>query len=191
MAEEEKDEAKEEESGEKSSKKAATGKNPLASVLLLINAVAIGAIGFMQFQLMEKINSQPSIRDVIKSELKEAEGVGEDNPDKELMAKKGNDGLLFPLQGFTSNLAQGDGPRRFVRLTAVLKFSNESKENEFKAREPQIRDVIINILNSKRPEDLLNKEGKNFLKEEIKSAINAFLIEGNVIDIYYTGFQIN
>ena len=76
-------------------------------------------------------------------------------------------------------------------MNAVLKFSKKSKEEEFKARKPQIRDVIISTLNSKRPEDLLKVEGKSFLKEEIKNAINTFLVDGEVIDIYYVGFQVN
>ena len=100
-------------------------------------------------------------------------------------------GLVMPLQGFTVNLAQGDGPKRFVRMNAVLKFSKESEESEFNARKPQIRDTIITILNSKRPEDLLKREGKVYLKEEIKSQINSFLISGKVEEVYYVGFQIN
>ena len=97
----------------------------------------------------------------------------------------------MPLDRFTANLAQGDGPRRFVNLNLVLKFSQDSKEEEFKARKPQIRDTIISILNSKRPEDLLKVEGKKYLKEEIKSSINAFLLDGHIMDVFYMGFQIN
>ncbi len=97
----------------------------------------------------------------------------------------------MPLEPFTANLAQGEGPRRYVRLEAVLKFSKSSKEEEFKAKQPQIRDAIISILNAKRPEDLLKQEGKEFLKEEIKAAVNSFLLDGNVEDIFYVGLQIN
>ncbi|MCY4643365.1 MAG: flagellar basal body-associated FliL family protein [Bacteriovoracales bacterium] len=108
--------------------------------------------------------------------------------------KKQNDdgeGILLPLDSFTANLAQGDGPRRFIRFNAVLKFTRDSLEEEFRARKPQIRDSIISILNSKRPNDLLKKEGKDYLKEEIKSSINSFLVDGKVLAVYYVGFQIN
>jgi flagellar FliL protein len=98
---------------------------------------------------------------------------------------------LLPLEMFTVNLAQGDGPRRYARMEAVLKMSDDAKAAEFEARKPQIRDTIISILNTKRPEDLLKKEGKQFLKEELKAAINAFLVDGKVEDVYYIGFQIN
>jgi predicted AAA+ superfamily ATPase len=54
-------------------------------------------------------------------------------------------------------------------IEAVLKLSDDAKSAEFEARKPQIRDTIISIINTKRPEDLLKKEGKQFLKEEIKA----------------------
>jgi len=168
---------------------AAGGKNPLVAVLLLLNLVGMGAIAYLQFTAMKAETEKPSVRDIVKAEMKEAMGDIDDGED--FGNVKESDGHLFPLEGFTANLAQGDGPRRFVRLNAVLKFSSDSKEEEFKARKPQIRDTVISILNSKRPEDLLKKEGKAYLKEEIKAAINSFLIDGHVTDVYYVGFQIN
>ncbi len=169
---------------------ASSAKNPLVTLLLLLNLVVMGSVAFLQWKAFQKTALEPNIQDVIKAEMKsaldeanKAPSDGKDQPPSE--------GQLFPLEGFTANLAQGDGPRRFVRLNAVLKFSQDSKEAEFKARKPQIRDTIISILNAKRPEDLLKKEGKNYLKEEIKAAINSFLIDGKVDDIYYVGFQIN
>lgn len=106
------------------------------------------------------------------------------------IAKEG-EGKYLVLEGFTANLAQGDGPRRFIRLNLVLKFTPDSNEEEYKNRRHQIRDTIISLLNSKRPEDLLISEGKSFLKEEMRSAINTFLIDGKILDVFYTGFQIN
>ena len=85
-------------------------------------------------------------------------------------------------------MCKGDS-LRYIRLNTVLKFSKESNEQEFKARKPQIRDSIIGILNSKRPEDLLKIEGKKFLKEEFKAAINSFLVDGHVIDVFYVNFS--
>ena len=166
----------------------ASGKNPLLTILVLVNTIAMFGVAFFQYQMHQKISAVPSVQDVVSAEMKKLEDGEAKEETGEAVEE---DGLLFPLEGFTANLAQGDGPRRFVRLTAVLKFSKESNEDEFKARKPQIRDTIISTLNSKRPEDLLKLEGKNFLKEELKSAINSFLVDGHIIDIFYVGFQIN
>ncbi len=165
-----------------------SGKNPLLTMLVLLNTVVVAVIGYMQWQTHQQLANTPSIQDVVVAEMKKS--AGEDAAILTGQAVE-EDGILFPLDGFTANLAQGDGPRRFVRLNTVLKFSKDSSEKEFQARKPQIRDTIISTLNSKRPEDLLKLEGKNFLKEEIKSAINSFLVDGRVIDVYYVSFQIN
>lgn len=162
--------------------------SPLVTLLLIINMVATGTIAYFQYSFMKAESQKPSLSEMIKKEMTES---GSPEAVAELATKKKEDGIIFPLKTFTVNLAQGDGPRRFVRMNAVLKLSNESKKNEFENRKPQIRDTIISILNSKRPKDLLKREGKSYLKEEIKSAINSFLVDGQVVDVFYVGFQIN
>lgn len=166
------------------------GKNPILVALLLLNAILMGVIAYLQFTAHQRREAESTVKDVIRTEMKVF--LKEKELEEESMGERQEKlGILFPLKGFTANLAHGDGPRRFVRVTVVLKFSTDSKEEEFKSRRPQIRDKIISILNSKRPEDLLKIEGKNYLKEEIKAAINTFLIDGRVIDVFYVGFQIN
>ncbi|MBH47406.1 MAG: hypothetical protein CME71_04480 [Halobacteriovorax sp.] len=165
-----------------------SSKNPLLTILVLLNTLLVLAVGYFQWQSHEKFANTPNVQDIVSAEMKKAMGTEEGQLQGKAIEE---DGILFPLDGFTANLAQGDGPRRFVRLNAVLKFSKDSSEKEFQARKPQIRDTIISTLNSKRPEDLLQLEGKSFLKEEIRSAINAFLVDGRVIDVFYVNFQIN
>lgn len=169
--------------------KVSSAKNPLLTVLVLINTIVMGAIAYFQFESHNKLAATPSIRDVVKAEMQKLNG--EEGDPVNTGEAQIDDGILFPLDGFTANLAQGDGPRRFVRLNTVLKFSKDSNEEEFKRRKAQIRDAIITTLNAKRPDDLLNVQGKNFLKEEIKAAINSFLVDGSVIDVFYVSFQIN
>lgn len=162
------------------------GANPLLTVLVLLNTILIGAIGYFQYTSHQELANQPSVADIVKAEMM---GAGDEGRLTGEAVQE--DGIPIPLDSFTANLAQGDGPRRFIRLDAVLKFSLDSSEGEIRSRMPQIRDSIISILNSKRPEDLLRAEGKNYLKEEIKSAINSFFIDGEVIDVFYIGFQIS
>jgi flagellar FliL protein len=164
-----------------------TGKNPLVTILLILNMLAMSAIAYLQYTFMQKEAAKPTVRDIIKQEM---EGENANEASEELVqGVEQKEGKLLSLEGFTVNLAKSDGPRRFVRLNTVLKFSNKSKESEFTSRKPQIRDTIISILNSKRPEDLLKKEGKTYLKEEIKAAINSFLIDGELVDVFTLAFR--
>lgn len=166
---------------------APSGKNPLLLIVLILNMLFMGVIAFFQYSNHAKMSKQVTMSDIeSSSEIKENGSEMEETG----MAQE-EEGMLEPLEGFTANLAQGDGPKRYVRLNAVLKFSKMAKPEEVKARKPQIRDTIISILNSKRPQDLLKVEGKTYLKEEIKAAINTFLIDGKVVDIFYVSFQIN
>ena len=59
-------------------------------------------------------------------------------------------------------------------------------------REPMIRDAVIRVISSKKPEDVLSSEGKERLKEELIEAINESLEleEGPVVNIYFTEFII-
>lgn len=208
MAEEKQENAEQEAGGA-----AASGKNPLLAILVIVNTLAVGAVGFFQFQNHKKLNAVTSAADVLKQDLEkvtagaaggEGEGGGEGGGHGEKKAEGGHgggggskseelkvEGLLYPLEPFTANLAQGEGPRRYIRISLVLKFSKETKKEEVDARKPQISDTIISMLNSKKPEELLKKEGKEYLKEEVKSAINNFLVDGQILDIFYVGFQIN
>lgn len=164
-----------------------TSKNPILMLLMVVNIVAMGTVAFFQWRFMQMESQRPDLTQLLKEKDAEAtDATGEaNNPE---VVKKEN---LLPLDSFTVNLAQGEGPRRYVRLDAVLKMSDDAKAPEFEARKPQIRDTIISILNTKRADDLLKKEGKSFLKEEIKASINSFLVDGRVEDIYYISFQIN
>ena len=186
---------------------APSGKNPLLIVLVLVNTLAVCGIGFFQFQNHKKLNSVTTAADVMQQQLASGEHGGGEAAGGEGGAPAAGgehgapaagggeaakaDGLMYPIDPFTANLAQGEGPKRYIRISLVLKFTKETKKEEVDARKPQISDAIISMLNAKKPEELLKREGKEYLKEEIKTAVNNFLVDGHLEDIFYVGFQIN
>lgn len=182
MAEESEKESK----GEAKAESPASSKSPIITILLLINTLGLAALAYFQYSYMEEQRAKPDLAHLLKQSNKASDGLDEDRP-VETMSKE----TLINLESFTVNLAQGDGPRRYVRMNAVLKMSEDSELTEVESRKPQIRDTIIGILNSKKPEDILKRDGKLYLKEQIKSAINAYLVDGSVVDVFYVGFQIN
>lgn len=183
MADEENNEA-----GQAEQTAAASQKNPLVALLLVVNMAALGFVAFTQYKFMEMEAAKPDLTELLKESQKgkDAEAAAEELPKENISAES-----LIDLKTFTVNLAQGDGPRRYVRLNVVLKMGEDSDLTEVEARKPQIRDTIIGILNSKRPEDILKRDGKLYLKEQIKSAINSFLIDGKVATTFFIGFQVN
>lgn len=199
--------AEEKKSDDHDGSAAPSGKNPLLVVLVLVNTLAVLGVGFFQFQNHKKLTEVTTAADLMKQDAEgghgggeAAEGGGEHGAPaagehgaaaggKESGVKA--DGLMYPIDPFTANLAQGEGPKRYIRISLVLKFTKETKKEEVDARKPQISDAIISMLNAKKPEELLKREGKEYLKEEIKAAINNFMIDGHLEDIFYVGFQIN
>lgn len=166
-------------------------KNPLLTILMIVNILAMGTVAYFQYKFMDMEAKRPDLTQLLKEQKNPASGASDEATGEQKTAEVVKKENLLPLDSFTVNLAQGEGPRRYVRLDAVLKMSDDAKAPEFEARKPQIRDTIISILNTKRADDLLKKEGKSFLKEEIKASINSFLVDGRVEDIYYISFQIN
>jgi flagellar basal body-associated protein FliL len=119
---------------------------------------------------------------------------GEGGEGGEKAAKAGEapapDAHFFSVGDFTANLA-GPASTHYVKVTVNFEMNNEADEEELKARKPQFRDKVISLLNSKQPADLQSSEGRDYLKEEIKTVSNSFLKKGKVEGVYFSAFVVN
>lgn len=83
---------------------------------------------------------------------------------------------------------------RFLRAQISLGVSPASVEGELKDRNPRLRDIIIAILTAKTVAELDDPEDREFIKDEIKFAVEAILrekeIPGEVLEVYFTDFII-
>jgi flagellar basal body-associated protein FliL len=96
---------------------------------------------------------------------------------------------MITLEQFTVNLASvGSARPRFARVNISLEVPNSDTESEVNRKMPQVRNTIIDLFNSKRPTDLQTPEGRNYLKDEIRAAINSFLVTGKLKGVFFTGF---
>lgn len=101
-----------------------------------------------------------------------------------------SDARFFSVGDFTANLA-GPASSHYVKVTVNFEISKEADEEELKQRKPQFRDKVISLLNSKQPADLQSADGRNYLKEEIKTVSNTFLKKGKVEGVYFSAFVVN
>lgn len=97
---------------------------------------------------------------------------------------------FFSVGDFTANLA-GPASTHYVKVTVNFEMNKEADEEELKQRKPQFRDKVISLLNSKQPGDLQSTEGRNYLKEEIKTVSNSFLKKGKIEGVYFSAFVVN
>ena len=109
-------------------------------------------------------------------------------------AKKGslNFGKMIPLEQFTVNLSTpGTVNPKFVRVNIALEVPNADTESEITQKMPQVRNTIIDLFNSKRSSDLATAEGRDYLKEEIRNALNSFMVSGKVKGVFFLNFTVS
>ena len=95
------------------------------------------------------------------------------------------------LDQFTVNLSTpGSASPKYVRVNISLEVSSEDAELEVNSKMPQVRNAVIDLFNSKRPGDLATAEGRDYLKEEIRNALNAFMVTGKVKGVFFTNFAL-
>jgi flagellar FliL protein len=98
-------------------------------------------------------------------------------------------GVTFPLETFIVNLAD-EGGKRYLRVTMQLELVAGETDEPLRARLPQIRDVILMTLPTKRFEDIRSAEGKINLRTEIMEQLNRLFPEALINNIYFTEFVV-
>ncbi|WP_205440247.1 flagellar basal body-associated protein FliL [Helicobacter suis] len=126
-------------------------------------------------------------------QIREASKLNDNGGQSDLMVKSSDYlslGPLYPLSDpFVVNLIAQNG-RRYLKTSISLELSDPKLVEEVKVKETAIKDTIIEILSSKSVEEISTLKGKNKLKEEIRSNINSFLIDGFIKNVFFTDFVI-
>lgn len=163
---EEKDELQDDE-GDKPKKKKKGGKS---LILIIVIAVAVIAGGGGAFLFFTK------------------KGGGEKASKKEeQQQQKKEESAMFALDPFVVNLSD-QGATKFLKVSMQLELSSQAVTESAKAKTPQIRDAIINLLTSKTSDSLMSPEGKLQLKDEINMQVNQILGNNTVKNVYLTEF---
>lgn len=79
---------------------------------------------------------------------------------------------------------------RFIKTEISLGVSPASVYGQLEAQQPKLRDAIIRILTAKQVEQLDNPEDREFIKDEIRFAVNRLLKRGEVLQVYFREFII-
>jgi len=108
----------------------------------------------------------------------------------------------FPLPGPTAAISDqvynlGE-PNRYLKATILLEMDSEKKSDkemaglneEVKKRESQIRDIVIRVISGKTYREVNSPQGKEQLKDELKTRINEVLSRGEIKRIMFTSFAV-
>ncbi len=96
-------------------------------------------------------------------------------------------GALLALDPFIANLADEDG-RRYLKATLQVEFFGARVPDEFNARVPQMRDLMLTLLTSKLFAEIRTPEGKAVLRDDIINRMNRALNKDLVKAVYFTEF---
>ncbi len=159
------------------------GQKPMVLIgLVVVNMLVVLGVGFMVWKGRKIESEKPSLDHIVAGEEK--------TKLKEDAIKEVEIGKVIPLETFVVNLAGSKGRKVLkVNMELEVKGNKEGDGNiiaEIDTRKAQIRDFIIIILSSKSYEEVSTKDGKDFLRNEIKDNINTFLSKGKITNVFFT-----
>jgi len=182
----------------------------ILGLVQLLVTLGIGAVVFISFQ---KEKHRESVADIAPEEKPgEAKPAGGEHGEAPKEGEKPAEGAkaegghgehgegappkasshVITLDQFTVNLSTTVGtPPRFARVAIAVEVGSDDAAQELNQKMPQVRNAILDLFNSKRPADLQTGEGRNFLKEEIRNALNSFLVTGKVKGVFFSNFVIS
>ncbi|MGM0370613.1 MAG: flagellar basal body-associated FliL family protein [Bacillota bacterium] len=96
-------------------------------------------------------------------------------------------GPTHNLEQFLVNLSESNS---YVKINIAVEVDKEEVIEEIETRSPQIRDTVISILRSKKIKTIQDNPQAKDLREEIRTAINQYLADGSVTNVFFTEFVV-
>jgi len=93
----------------------------------------------------------------------------------------------FQLGKFTTNLSDS---RDFFRGDIVIETSNKDLLKEFEIQNAELRDRIIKIIITKKPNEILSADGLQNLRQEIIAAISDVIDTDEITNLFFIDYII-
>lgn len=97
--------------------------------------------------------------------------------------------VIHSMESLLVNLADPGG-KRYLKVNMQLLLDSGAVEEEIKARNYAVRDVLLALLSGKAYDDISTPNGKDVLKREVMLRMNRLLTRGQVKEIYFTEFLV-
>ena len=148
----------------------------IISIAVFVFMAAIGGGFFLLWSKMSQMNVAGT-----EAAATEEGTEGEEEPD--------TIGPMYSLDSFVVNLAEAGG-NRYLRVTMELELADEMLRSELDQRLPQVRNAMLMILPSKRPDEINTVDGKLALRDQLIDELNSFMTSSEITNIYFTEFVI-
>ncbi|MBO8143706.1 MAG: flagellar basal body-associated FliL family protein [Thermodesulfobacterium sp.] len=107
--------------------------------------------------------------------------------EKEVKKEHHKETFIYAMEPVVVNLFDPTG-KRYLQIGLAFELGDKKLEEEVKNNEPKIKDVVISVLSSKTPEEVLQPEAKELIKNELLHKINSALGEEVILNIYITQY---
>ncbi|QQZ11524.1 flagellar basal body-associated protein FliL [Heyndrickxia vini] len=132
------------------------------SITIILGILLVGAIAIIIINKMDtkKETAEPTIEEVVENSL--------DVPE------------------ITTNLKDN----HFIKIALKIETNNKKAKEELEKRDFQVKDSVIEELSEVSSDDLKGRKGKENLTNTLKTKIDHYLQNGNVVKIYITSYVI-
>jgi flagellar FliL protein len=96
---------------------------------------------------------------------------------------------VLELDPFVVNVGD-EGYPRYLKLDLAFELDTPESMADLEQRVPQVRDLTILLLSSRRLNELSDFEGKALLKEDLRERVGALLESGSVESVMFTEFVV-
>ncbi len=160
-------------------------------IILVLGVLLLGAMGgtlYLVWTKLAQVSGGGEEGEEVRKSIKEEE-EGEEEEKKGKKGKKEEVKANLRLDTFIVNLADPEG-NKYLRVTMELELTGEQAQQEVEKKLAAIRDIVLNILPTKKSSEITSLEGKQQLKTQLMENFNKVLKKGKVTNIYYTEFVI-
>ena len=117
--------------------------------------------------------------------LYKKQNVNEQNTNKiEQVEEKKESSIMFKtdIESIVLNVLNSKGVNKMMKLSFSIKYSDQLYTPKIEEYKTEINDLVITLISSKSSEELMTKNGKNLLKEDLLKELNK-LFEKEKIEI--------
>lgn len=125
-------------------------------------------------------------KDTIMSLIGMGDATQQEEPeDKPMQPAAGFKGEMSSVEPFVANLNDPLG-KRYIKLGLEVELINEQAVQEFAESQIKIKNMLLILLGSKKPQEMLGPKNQLQLQQEIVERINQLIGEGKVLQVYFS-----
>ncbi len=155
--------------------------SPLLKKLLLYGAILIGqaglAVALAQFVILPRLPNSGA-----EDSLTAVVVVEEEDDDSER-------GKILLMEDVIVNLVDEEGTH-FLKVTTGLEFKEGKIEQEITERMPELRGLVIDHFSSRTVAEVVRRNGRERVKQELLDDFNSRLTQGQLLNIYFNDFVV-